>query len=67
LDFGDARHASRAIGVLSLKCCVEFSKEEREQQETRGIVQVARAFRNHNVWLVLTWMGLILLMARAYS
>jgi hypothetical protein len=46
---------------------VEFSKEEREQQETRGIVQVARAFRNHNVWLVLTWMGLILLMARAYS
>jgi hypothetical protein len=25
------------------------------------------SFRNHNVWLVLTWMGLILLMARAYS
>jgi hypothetical protein len=46
---------------------VESSKEEREQQETREIVQVARALRNQNVWLVLTWMGLILLMARAYS
>jgi len=28
---------------------------------------VARALRNHNVWLVLTWVGLILLMARTYA
>jgi hypothetical protein len=30
-------------------------------------VLVARALRNHNVWLVLTYVGLILLMARAYA
>jgi hypothetical protein len=29
-------------------------------------VLVARALRNHNVWLVLGYVGLILLMARAY-
>jgi len=28
---------------------------------------LARAFRNHNVWLVLTYVGLILLMARTYA
>jgi len=28
---------------------------------------VARALRNHNVWLILTYVGLILLMARTYA
>ena len=28
---------------------------------------LARALRNHNVWLALTYVGLILLMARAYA
>jgi hypothetical protein len=30
-------------------------------------VLVARALRNHNVWLFLGYVGLILLMARAYA
>lgn len=30
-------------------------------------VLVARALRNHNVWLVVAYVGLILLMARAYA
>lgn len=32
-----------------------------------GGMLVTRALRNHNVWLTLTYVGLILLMARAYS
>ena len=28
---------------------------------------VARAFMNHNVWLTVAYVGIILLMARAYS
>jgi len=28
---------------------------------------VERTLRNHNVWLTLTYVGLILLMARAYA
>jgi hypothetical protein len=35
-------------------------------RDAEGIV-VARALRNHNVWLVLTYVGLILLMARTYA
>ena len=30
-------------------------------------VLVARALRNHNIWLILGYVGLILLMARAYA
>jgi len=33
----------------------------------RGSRNVERALRNHNVWLVLTYLGLILLMARTYA
>ncbi len=33
----------------------------------RGLFLVTRALRNHNVWLVLTYFGLIFLMARAYA
>jgi hypothetical protein len=32
-----------------------------------GDVLVARALRNQNVWLTLTYLGLILLMARVYA
>lgn len=62
--------------MLPLKCPVGCSKEgvdgpplERSAGFTRddGGMVVARALRNHNVWLVLTYVGLILLMARAYA
>ena len=62
--------------MLLLKCLVECSKEgmkgpslERSTGLTRdtGGITVARALRNHNVWLVLTYVGLILLMARTYA
>ena len=33
----------------------------------RGTDLVSRAIRSHNFWLVLTYLGLILLMARAYA
>jgi hypothetical protein len=33
----------------------------------RGRDLVSRAIRSHNFWLVLTYVGLILLMARAYA
>jgi hypothetical protein len=39
----------------------------RASRETPGGIIVARALRNHNVWLVLTYVGLILLMARTYA
>jgi hypothetical protein len=29
--------------------------------------RVSRTIRNHNFWLVLTYVGLIMLMARAYA
>jgi hypothetical protein len=32
-----------------------------------GGTSVARTLRNHNVWLTLAYVGLILLMARAYA
>jgi hypothetical protein len=32
-----------------------------------GDLFVTRALRNHNVWLTLTYLGLILLMARVYA
>ena len=35
--------------------------------ETDGGTVVARALRNHNVWLALAYVGLILLMARTYA
>ena len=62
--------------MLSLKCLVERSKEaidgpplERSVGLTRdtGGTAVARALRNHYVWLMLTYVGLILLMARTYA
>lgn len=36
-------------------------------REVQGGFLVARALRNHNVWLALTYVGLILLMARTYA
>ena len=35
--------------------------------QREGGFELARAFRNHNVWLALTYVGLILLMARTYA
>jgi len=44
------------------------SFESRSEGEVLGVgVLVARALRNHNVWLVVMYVGLILLMARAYA
>ncbi len=49
--------------------CVDGPPWERSAGLTRDVggTAVARALRNHNVWLVLTYVGLILLMARAYA
>lgn len=52
--------------MLSLKCSARSSKELLTGRWDGGFL-VARALRNHNVWLVLTWLGLILLMARTYA
>ena len=39
-----------------------------DSDEVPGVgVLVARALRNHNVWLVLGYVGVILLMANAYN
>jgi hypothetical protein len=40
---------------------------EPTNREWWGDVSVARALRNQNVWLTLTYLGLILLMARVYA
>jgi hypothetical protein len=42
-------------------------REERTFDERWGDLSVTRALRNHNVWLTLTYLGLILLMARVYA
>ena len=44
------------------------SRDWRPGQGSLGVgVLVARALRNHNVWLVLMYVAVILLMARAYA
>ena len=35
--------------------------------EKEGWVSMSRALRNHSLWLLLTYVGLILLMARTYA
>ena len=56
-----------------LKCCLESAKrfcvcETQTSFEVLGVgVLVSRALRNQNVWLVLGYVGIMLLMARAYS
>ncbi|MGH0038145.1 MAG: hypothetical protein ACQGVK_24195 [Myxococcota bacterium] len=37
------------------------------QSEGLGGILVSRAIRNHNLWLAVGYVGLILLMARAYA
>jgi hypothetical protein len=37
----------------------------RESADSRKGIAVTRALRNHNVWLALTYVGLLLLMAHA--
>lgn len=60
--------------MLPLKCSGNCSKGTFERsvvsehfQGLSGGMDLARALRNHNVWLVLTYVGLILLMARTYA
>lgn len=36
-------------------------------QKSEGKVEVSRALKSHNLWLTVTYVGLILLMARAYA
>ena len=44
------------------------SRDWRSGRGSLGVgVLVARALRNHNVWLVLLYVAVILLMARAYA
>jgi hypothetical protein len=57
--------------VLTLKCWGDRSKSvwylSAPPEDTRGIGFVSRALRNQSLWLTLTYVGLILLMARAYA
>lgn len=48
---------------------VLFERIDDNRDETGGGEKylVSRAIRSHNFWLVLTYVGLILLMARAYA
>jgi hypothetical protein len=52
------RFALAAVVALNLDGC---------RNGTKGGSLVARALKNHNVWLTLGYVGIILLMARAYS
>ena len=38
-----------------------------DRNGTKGASLVARALMNHNVWLTVGYVGIIFLMARAYS
>jgi hypothetical protein len=72
---------SRQMGscVLTLKCWGVRSKSQRgkcvqvpacasfDHPSTKGDGFVSRALRNQSLWLTLTYVGLILLMARAYA
>jgi hypothetical protein len=66
---------SRQLGlcVLTLKCWGDRSKSHsvrcfvRTTQPAKGDGFVSRALRNQSLWLTLTYVGLILLMARAYA
>jgi hypothetical protein len=62
--------------VLTLKCWGVRSKSQRGRclqvprsttQAAEGDGFVSRALRNQSLWLTLTYVGLILLMARAYA
>jgi hypothetical protein len=60
--------------VLTLKCWGDRSKSlvprylsAPPEVRKRGIGSVSRALRNQGLWLTLTYVGLILLMARAYA
>ncbi len=44
-----------------------FEKEHMERHEERGDDLVSRALKSRNLWLTLTYVGVILLMARAYA
>jgi hypothetical protein len=41
--------------------------DDRDETGRGGNDFVSRAIRSHNFWLALTYVGLILLMARAYA
>jgi len=41
--------------------------EQRSVNEGLGGILVSRAIRNHNLWLAVGYVSLILLMARAYA
>ena len=63
---------SRQTGlrVLTLKCWGDRSKSQvsRSHHPTcKGDGFVSRALRDQRLWLTLTYVGLILLMARAYA
>jgi hypothetical protein len=52
--------------VLTLKCWGNRSKSL-VPRDIGGIGSVSRALRHQGFWLTLTYVGLILLMARAYA
>ena len=52
----------RGVRVLELKYWGEFTNRSQG-----GDLQVSKALKQRGLWLTLTYVGLILLMARAYA
>ena len=59
--------ASTQVPVRSFEKKIVRFAEEKLVEEWWGDWLVTRALRNHNVWLTLMYVGLILLMARVYA
>ena len=63
-EFPRSFHSSRGFGI-ELRYFPQGLA--RMIEKWMGGESMPRALRNHNVWLVVTYLGLIFLMARAYS
>jgi hypothetical protein len=64
----DAGHSGQGSACYSLKRSGHRLETRSGSWGTEeGTWDVERALRNHNVWLVLAYLGLILLMARTYA
>jgi hypothetical protein len=55
------------VDCFALAAVVALNLDGSRNGTKMGGSLVARALKNHNVWLTLGYVGIILLMARAYS